>query len=142
MDERRIAPRHKAHLKAQIRSYLLFDEMGNAESEEEMVMVRGETLDISASGLAITIPVGSIDEKYLPGGGGTLQVVLELPTGTIGIEAQPVRYEKLASEDKYLIGAHIVEIDEHERELFVDFLREADMLDEDTAETRADEPAS
>lgn len=125
MDERRIAPRHRTELKAQVSSYLLFDEADNADSEEEMVMVSGQTLDISESGLAVIVPAESIDERYLPGGGSTLQVVLELPTGTVAVEAMPVRYEVTEDETgrKYVIGARIIEMDEYEAELFRDYLR-------------------
>lgn len=129
MDDRRIAPRHRAKLQAQLRSYLLFDEMGNTDLEEEMVMVGAQTLDISGSGVALVVPQEGLDADTLSTlMGRTLQVVLELPTGTIGIEVITMRHQLLEIDGqmKYLIGAQIFEMDDHDRETYNAFLAAAE----------------
>ncbi|MEJ7714036.1 MAG: hypothetical protein WKF84_30360 [Pyrinomonadaceae bacterium] len=125
MDERRIAPRHRADLKVELSSYLLFDEVGNNDLEEEMVMVGVQTLDVSESGVAIVAPQESLDADLLSTMmGRTLQIVLELPAGTVGMEAITMRHEllKIDGAMKYLIGARIVEMDEHDRGIYTAFL--------------------
>lgn len=128
-EERRVAPRHRAQLQAHLRGYLLFDEMGNTDLEEEMVMVEAQTLDISESGVALVVPQRGLDAGRLPSlMGRTLQVVLELPTGTVGIEAVTMRHEliKVEGQMKYLIGARISEMDEHDRDTYRSFLHAAE----------------
>ncbi|MEJ7618358.1 MAG: hypothetical protein WKF30_15655 [Pyrinomonadaceae bacterium] len=129
MEDRRIAPRHAAKLQAQLRSYLLFDEVGNTDLEEEMVMVGAQTFDVSESGVALVVPQKGLDANTLSTlMGRTLQIVLELPTGTIGIEAITMRHQLLEIDGqmKYLIGAQISEMEDYDREIYNAFLAAAE----------------
>jgi hypothetical protein len=78
---------------------------------------------VSAHGLAVVLHAQNIEEQYWAGGVGSLSIELDLPNGlSLGIQATPVRYEKL--DDGYLIGARISEMSERDRELYEEYLRE------------------
>jgi hypothetical protein len=88
----------------------------------------GHTWDISATGLAILLPVARFSEQLLNQGHRTLRIVLELATGSIEADASVVRYEQMQSKDGlmelgYLLGAQIVNISEVDRERFLEHLR-------------------
>lgn len=89
----------------------------------------GHTLDISASGLAVVVPVIRIGDHYLAGENRTLLLNVELPTGTIEMQVTPVRYERLdeaGSEQGYLIGVSIDSMSDEDRGQYDEFV--ADLL--------------
>jgi hypothetical protein len=81
----------------------------------------GHTLDISATGLALIVPVIRISDHYLAGEDRRLLLKLESPTGPIGIQVTPVRYERLdesESELGYLIGVSITSMSDEDKERY------------------------
>jgi hypothetical protein len=79
--------------------------------------LEGFTQDISTSGLGLIAPAIRIGEQYLVGENRRLQVMLELPTGTVEMEVTPVRYEAIEEQEVksgYIIGVRILSMsDEH-----------------------------
>lgn len=84
-----------------------------ANGRRPLPTLSGFTHDISATGLALIVPAIRIGGHYLAGGDRTLEVELELPTGSIHIRATSVRYEPVdedRSEEGYIIGVSITDI--------------------------------
>jgi hypothetical protein len=85
----------------------------------------GHTRDVSFTGLGMIVPAIRIGEHYLVGDNRRLLVRLELPVGPVEAIVKPVRYEALEEDDSdngYIIGAHILEMDEQHRNLYEDFV--------------------
>ena len=92
--------------------------------------VEGRTRDLSVSGLAVetsTIRIGGLHaydsmDMVTP---TRLDIVLGLPSGTVSITGETVRYDKLDDGD-YLLGIRIVEMTDEDRkryEAFVETLK-------------------
>jgi hypothetical protein len=87
--------------------------------------IKGHTLDVSATGLALIVPAIRIGEHYLAGTDRRLFLRLELPDGAVEITAIPVRYESLEEdpdENGYVIGAHIENVNEKDRVRFSNYV--------------------
>ena len=122
--DRRQSPRLNANLDARLEfSVLLRDTETSAGGVQHLRACAGHTVNISAHGLAVVLHAQNIDEQYLLGAEGSMAIELDLPNGSsIEIQATPVRYEK--QEEGYLIGARISEMNERNRRLFEEYLRE------------------
>jgi PilZ domain len=122
--ERRQFPRHDANLEARLEfSVLLRDAQTSDRGVQHLRACAGHTLNISAEGLAVVLHAQNIDEEYLRGEQGSMAIELDLPNGvSIEIQATPARYEK--RNEGYLIGAHISQMSNRDRELFNEYLRE------------------
>lgn len=122
--DRRQSPRLDANLQARLEfSVLLREAETGSGGVQHLRAVAGHTVNISAHGLAVVLRAQNIEEQYLAGGDGSMSIELDLPNGlSLGIQATPVRYEKL--DDGYLIGARISEMSERDRELYEEYLRE------------------
>ena len=88
--------------------------------------MKGYTRDISATGLGLIVPAIRIGGRYLAGEKCKLDVLLELPKGTIHVRATSARYEPLEDqvEHGYLIGAGITEMSDEHRALYMAYLQE------------------
>jgi c-di-GMP-binding flagellar brake protein YcgR len=92
----------------------------------ESAYIEGRTRDLSASGLALetkTIRVDGIHaydsmDMVTP---TRLDIVLGLPTGTVAITGETVRYDKL-EDGVYLLGVRIVEISDADRQRYLQFV--------------------
>jgi guanyl-specific ribonuclease Sa len=122
--DRRQSPRLDANLQARLEfSVLLREAESGSSGVQHLRAVAGHTVNVSAHGLAVVLHAQNIEEQYLAGGDGSMSIELDLPNGlSLGIQATPVRYEKL--DDGYLIGARISEMSERDRELYEEYLRE------------------
>jgi hypothetical protein len=86
----------------------------------------GHTLDVSKTGLGLVVPAIRIGGRYLAGNDHRLHLKLELPSGTVEMSVVPVRYESLEdhnSEQGYLIGAQIAEMNENDRAHFDEYVK-------------------
>ncbi len=86
---------------------------------------RGETHDLSSSGIAFVVSSIRIQQYYLVGEGRTLKAELTLPAGKIEMQLLGVRYEQIGehiSTTQYLVGASITDMTDADRELYRDFL--------------------
>jgi guanyl-specific ribonuclease Sa len=122
--DRRQSPRLDANLQARLEfSVLLREAETQSSGVQHLRAVAGHTVNVSAHGLAVVLHAQNIEEQYLAGGDGSMSIELDLPNGlSLGIQATPVRYEKL--DDGYLIGARISEMSARDRELYGEYLRE------------------
>jgi hypothetical protein len=87
--------------------------------------LNGFTRNLSATGMAIVVPEIKLGERHLVGENRKLLLVIELPTGTVKLEAQPVRFEKIRHgqlEGHFLIGARITQLDPGDRVRFQRYL--------------------
>jgi PilZ domain len=88
--------------------------------------IEGFTRDLSSSGLGLAVPAIRIGEHYLVGDNRRLHVAVELPIETIQMLVTPVRYESLEDDETdigYVIGVIIVEMSEHDREQYQNYVR-------------------
>ncbi len=97
---------------------------GNGLPKREPTL-KGHTRDISAKGLALNVPQVHVDGHHLTAEGRELQLILELPGGSVTMQVLPHRYERLGDPElgcSYLIGVRIVKIDDEERRRYLSFI--------------------
>lgn len=90
--------------------------------------LKGYTRDMSMKGLALLVPKVHLDGHHLAAEGRELQLVLELPGGSISMQIIPHRYEQLEVSESgctYLIGAKIVQIGDEDGARYSIFISES-----------------
>ena len=90
------------------------------------LFITGETVDMSASGIAFTVASIRVKENYLVAEGRVLNAELDLPNGKVSMKVIGQRYEQVGehlSAERYQIGANIVQIDAENRAAYEDFLK-------------------
>ena len=105
----------------------LADPRTSSNGLRRLPSLRGHTLDISTTGIALVLPAIRIGEHYLVGDDRRLHLKLELPKGPVELTVVPVRYESLeddGEESGYLVGAKIVDLSEVERSRFHESVQE------------------
>lgn len=118
----RRAPRHTAEVPVCVSP---LDAKLRVIGQQRLPVTRGVTRDISSTGLSLVVPAIHIGGRYLTGEDRKLHIRLELPEREIELDAQPVRYERLsaeAPESGYVIGAHITEMRDDDRQQFISYL--------------------
>ena len=101
------------------------------DTNHKTLFLKGETKDLSKSGVAVIVPSIRLREKYLVGENRTLYAQLDLPNGKIKVELVGCRYEQMGIHDSiatYLIGARILKISENDRLLYEEYLKHGDAL--------------
>lgn len=98
----------------------LSDPRVSSNGARRLPTLKGHTLDVSTTGLALIVPAIRIGEHYLAGADRPLHVKLELPSGPVEMRLASVRYESLENHEEsgYLIGARILEMAETDRASF------------------------
>ncbi len=97
----------------------------NLKGSIRIMSMDGHTFDLSANGMALIVPTITLGEQHLVGGSRGLHVQLELPSGPVEMEVDPVRYERLdehASETGYLIAVKIVGMSESDRARYTEYV--------------------
>ena len=125
LSERMVSLRrhHKAPIK------IWFDPDINTERSREVAQaacVLGETVDISRTGIGFTVPSIRVKEKYLVNQERNLNVEIDLPSGKVVMRVIGRRYEKVGvhiSTERFLVGAHILELSGASKEMYETFLR-------------------
>lgn len=105
----------------------LADPRTSSNGLRRLPSLKGHTLDISTTGIALVLPAIRIGEHYLVGDDRRLHLKLELPNGPVELTVAPVRYESLEDdreESGYLVGAKIVDLSEVERSRFHESVQE------------------
>ncbi|HEY0545098.1 MAG TPA: PilZ domain-containing protein [Pyrinomonadaceae bacterium] len=85
----------------------------------------GYTRNVSETGMALVVPAIRKGDHHLAARNRKLLIVLELPNGTIRLQATPIRYERLNhsfSENGYLIGVRILSMSDNDRLRFLKYL--------------------
>jgi c-di-GMP-binding flagellar brake protein YcgR len=121
--ERRRRLRRKAELGVHLLTSMALLDVGAVENGELSFL--GTTRDISVEGLCLVLPSVRVDERYFAGKTRQLNVVLNLPTAPVRVQASPVYCRRLAErepEEGYLIGMRFLEMSEYERARLVTYL--------------------
>ena len=118
--------RRAARRRAQRKARLMISVSLSAGGETTMPL-EGYTRDISEDGLAIIVPSLRVGDKYLDSDDCTVRVVLlEVPTGSVEIQAEPVRYQQFDvsdSEKGHLLGLRITHMSDSDRSRYEMYLR-------------------
>jgi hypothetical protein len=99
----------------------LSDPRTSSNGSRRLPSLKGHTLDISTTGMALVLPAIRIGEHYLVGDDRKLHLKLELPTGSVELNVVPVRYESLedyGEESGYVVGTRILDVAEVDRTRF------------------------
>ena len=97
----------------------------SSNGTKKVISIKGHTLDISSTGLALIVPSIVVNEHHLVGENRNMYVNLELPDGPIEMNVMPIRYERLdehPTETGYLIGVKLNKIEERERLRFSEYV--------------------
>ena len=103
----------------------LSDPRVSSNGARRLPSLKGHTLDVSATGIALIVPAIRIGEHYLAGSDRHLHLKLELPSGPVEMKLSTVRYESLdemQEETGYLIGARIVEMSDEDRAAYNEYV--------------------
>ena len=101
----------------------------NTERGRELAQaacVVGETVDMSRTGIGFLVSSIRVKEKYLVNQDRKLNVEIDLPNGKVNMRIIGRRYEKVGqhlSTERFLVGAHILEITGSDKKTYEAFLR-------------------
>lgn len=122
-----VAQRRELHLPVKIS---IMPDRGTGRlngASPEPFTIRGETKDLSKTGIAFVVSAIRIKEYYLVGENRNLMAEIDLPDGTkVKMQIVGQRYEQINIHDsvsEYLIGAKIVNMNDSDREVYEDFLK-------------------
>jgi PilZ domain len=104
----------------------LVDQQLHMNGSRSRASISGHTADVSTTGLGLVVPAIRIGEHYLVGENRRLRIELELPGGPIALQGVSVRYERLeeeGTENGYLIGVSIAEMNERDRDHYVEYVK-------------------
>jgi hypothetical protein len=99
---------------------------GRLSMKREVLSIRGETKDLSSNGIAFLVDSIRLREYYLVGEDRILDANLELPGAKVRMKVLGRRYELVGenlSVNKYLIGATIESMNQLDREIYEDYLK-------------------
>ena len=121
-----VAQRKESHLPVKI-SITPDRPTGRLNGAPEAFSIRGETKDLSKTGISFTVSAIRIKEYYLVGENRTLNAEIELPEGTkLKMQIIGQRYEQVNLHDsisEYFIGAKITQMAQNEREVYEEYLK-------------------
>ena len=87
------------------------------------IKLNGYTRNISETGMALVVPAIRKGDHHLAAINRRLLIVLELPDGTIRLQAAPIRYERLSQNDsRYLIGVRMISMSDDDKLRFLRYL--------------------
>src|SRR5687768_4474774 len=93
----------------------------SSNGRKRVISIKGHTLDLSSTGLALIVPTIIVNEHHLVGENRNMVVTLELPDGPLELNVTPIRYERLdehPTEAGYLIGVKLGKVDASENSRF------------------------
>lgn len=126
--DRRRTPRRGARFAARVPAAVTLLEAG-AERAAEVLRsptVAGETRDLGASGLTVSVVRVRVGGRYLTDADFHLGVRLELPAGEVSLLAKAVRFEHTPEGEGgqgYLLGLRILKMTEEDFALYSGYLR-------------------
>jgi hypothetical protein len=107
---------------------------GRLTAKREVLSIKGETKDLSETGIAFLVDSIRLREFYLVGENRVLDAEIELPEGTVRLKILGQRYEQVGehlSVIKYLIGASIKDMSSIDREVYEEYLRRGGKIKKD-----------
>lgn len=118
--------RHTRRVKARLDFTLsLVGPALSSNGTKRVISIKGHTLDLSSTGLALVVPSIIVNEHHLVGENRNMYVTLEFPDGPIEMNVTPIRYERLdehPTETGYLIGVKLGKVEGSERSRFEDYV--------------------
>ncbi len=99
---------------------------GNLHTTMDGLAISGEVADLSTTGIGFFVPSIRLKEYYLVGQDRRLNVEIDLPGERVKMKVVGRRYQKIGqhlSNERYLIGAEIVEMGTNDRQSYDQFLR-------------------
>ena len=118
----RQSPRHSPRLPFTLS---MLDQASAGSGVRLALKLTGYTRNVSETGMALIVPAIRKGDHHLAARNRKLLIVLELPNGTIRLQATPIRYERLNfsfSENGYLIGVRIISMSDNDRVRFLKYL--------------------
>ncbi len=125
VNKRVVARRYKHHFPIKI-AFELNRNTGSLQMPVSNLSIRGETKDLSSSGIAFIVSSIRLQEYYLVGDGHTLNAEVDLPNGKVRMQVLGTRYEQIGkhiSTTQYLIGAKITNMSNADKEAYKEFLK-------------------
>ena len=118
--------RHARRVKARLDFTLsLVGPALSSNGTKRVISIKGHTLDLSATGLALIVPSIIVNEQHLVGENRNMFVTLELPDGPLELNVTPIRYERLdehPTETGYLIGVKLGKVEASEKSRFESYV--------------------
>ncbi|NNF00274.1 MAG: PilZ domain-containing protein [Pyrinomonadaceae bacterium] len=99
---------------------------GSLQMPLKDVFVRGETRDLSETGVGFIVDSIRLQENYLVGEGRILNAEVSLPNGIVKMQLMGQRYKQIGqhvSASKYLIGAKILKMSAGDQEIYKECLK-------------------
>lgn len=99
---------------------------GRLSLKPEILSIKGETKDLSKTGVAFLVDSIRLKEHYLVGEERVLNAELDLPNGQVRMKLIGQRYEQVGehlSISQYLIGATILSMASLDRDIYDEYLR-------------------
>lgn len=100
---------------------------GSLQMPVKEFSIKGETHDLSATGIAFIVSSIRINELYLVGEGRMLNAEITLPNGKVNIQMKGERYEQVGNQhlsmSEYMVGARIVKMTNADKEIYEEFLK-------------------
>ena len=99
---------------------------GSLQLPLKNIFIRGETADLSRSGIAFIVDTIRLKENYLVGEGRILNAEVSLPNGIIKTQLMGTRYKQIGkhvSTTKYLIGAKILKMSAGDKRTYEECLK-------------------
>ena len=125
LSKRVVSPRRKFQTPIKL-SFEPDKTTGNLQMPVNDLSIRGETEDLSFTGIAFTVSSIRLREYYLVGEGRKLNAEINLPNGKVKMQLIGQRYKQVGkhvSVMQYLIGARILNMSDGDRETYKEFLR-------------------
>jgi DNA-binding NarL/FixJ family response regulator len=123
--ERRRATRHPVQRAARLLFTSTLSEPSARDGLPPPPSLVGHTRDISETGVSLIVTgLHKTDSEFF-GIAGRLRIIISLPRAIIDVEVEPVRFEWLggpAENKSYLIGAHITQMSDEDRNSFGEYL--------------------
>ena len=133
--ERRASVRKKFNIPVKV--FFAPDKDGVKQTRSwDDAFLSGETTDVSQTGIGFAVAAIRIMDRYLVGQERLLNVELDLSGTKVHMQVRGKRYEKVGihlSEEKYLVGAEIVSVDEADKHAYEHFLGHGQKLSNNLA---------
>ncbi|MBX7173791.1 MAG: hypothetical protein K1X72_22665 [Pyrinomonadaceae bacterium] len=107
---------------------------GRLTLKREVLSIKGETKDLSVTGVAFLVDSIRLNEHYLVGENRVLDAVLDLPNGQVKMKVIGQRYEQIGehlSINQYLIGATILNMTPLDKDIYEEYLRMGNKVKKD-----------
>ena len=99
---------------------------GSLQMPLKNIFVRGETRDLSETGIGFVVDSIRLQENYLVGEGRVLNAEVSLPNGIVKMQLMGQRYKQISqhvSTSQYLIGAKILKMSAGDSETYRECLK-------------------